>query len=197
VVIEAAHAGLVPAALGRVWSGGALAAVRLALPARRGERELLFLWPETEPSLRRSARWPEVLVDWQEIHGDALFPGQPLPLLAEGLSGLGAEALALHADHGLAGATVAWYEKGALALYEHVGSATVAWTEEGGLGRPAEGGLAMAAASFVLDRIALQNRASGEALLRRALHRFLAAEPPAFEELAGMVATAPRDLITG
>ena len=192
VVVEAEHAGLLEAAIGRVWKPGATAAAaRLSLPARRGERELLFLWPEPPaPALIRPPRWPDVLSDWHDIYGDPLFPDDALPVLAEALSALGAEALALHADHGLAGATVAWYEKGALALYEHVGSATVSWTEADGLGRPPDGTLGSAAAGFVLDRIALQNRANGEALLDRALHRILAHDPPPFDQVAGMVATA-------
>jgi hypothetical protein len=190
VVVEAEHAGLVSSALARAWRGRA-ALTRLALPARRGSRELLFAWPESAEAIR-PPRWPEVLSDWHDIYGDPLFPGDALPVLAEELSALGAEALALHAEPGLARATVAWYEKGALALYEHVGSATVSWTEADGLGRPPDGTLRSAAAGFVLDRIALQNRANGEALLDRALHRILAHDPPPFEELAGMVVTAPR-----
>jgi len=143
----------------------------------------------------RPPRWPDVLSDWHDIYGDPLFPDHALPVLAEALSALGAEALALHADNGLVGATVAWYEKGALALYEHVGSATVSWTEADGLGRPPDGTLRSAAAGFVLDRIALQNKANGEALLDRALHRILAHDPPPFEELAGMVVTAPPEMV--
>ena len=195
VVVEADHAGILPAALGRAWRGGAIEVVRLALPARRGtSRELLFVWGDGARPVR-PPRWPDVLADWHDIYGDALFPGDELPVLAEELSALGAEALALHAAPGLAGATVAWYEKGALALYEHVGEATVSWTEADGLGRPPDGTLRSAAAGFVLDRIALQNRANGEALLDRALHRILAHDPPRFEELAGMVVTAPREPI--
>jgi hypothetical protein len=197
VVVEAEHAGLVSPALGRAWKGGASAAVaRLAVPVRRGERELLFLWPEpAAPALVRPPRWPDVLCDWHDIYGDPLFPDDALPALAEALSALGAEALALHADHGLAGATIAWYEKGALAHCEHVGSATVSWNEADGLGRPPDGTLRSAAAGFVLDRIALQNRATGEALLDRALHRILGHDPPPFEELAGMVVTAPHQVV--
>ena len=197
VVVEAEHRALFPAALARAWKGGGAArAARLALPARRGQRELLFVWPDPPaPPLVRPPRWPDVLSDWHDIYGDPLFPDDALPVLAEALSALGAEALALHADHGLAGATVAWYEKGALALYEHVGSATVSWTEADGLGRPPDGTLRSAAAGFVLDRIALQNKANGEALLDRALHRILAHDPPPFEELAGMVVTAPCEMV--
>ncbi|HEU5055017.1 MAG TPA: hypothetical protein VFU21_00770 [Kofleriaceae bacterium] len=192
MVVEAAHANLLAAAVGRAWRGGAAEVVRLALPAGRGKsRELLFAWGDGAPPVR-TPRWPEVLIDWHDIHGDPLFPGDALPVLAEELSALGAEALALHAEPGLAGATVAWYERGALALYEHVGSATVSWTEADGLGRPPDGTLRSAAVGFVLDRIALQNRANGEALLERALHRILAHDPPPFDELAGMVVTAPR-----
>ena len=195
LVVEAEHAGLLPAALARAWTGRS-ASARLSLPARRGSRELLFIWPDGAVPLR-AARWPDVLADWHDIYGDELFPGgDALPVLAEELSSLGPEVLALHAAPGLAGATVGWFEKGALALYEHVGDATVSWTEKDGLGRPPDGTLRSAAAGFVLDRIALQNRATGEALLERALHRILAHDPPPFEELAGMVVSAPRQAIS-
>ena len=96
VVVEAEHAGLVSSALARAWRGGA-ALTRLALPARRGSRELLFAWPESAEAIR-PPRWPEVLSDWHDIYGDPLFPGDALPVLAEELSALGAEALALHAE---------------------------------------------------------------------------------------------------
>jgi hypothetical protein len=155
----------------------------------------LFVWPEGAAPLR-APRWPDVLADWHEIYGDDLFPGgDALPVLAEELSSLGPEVLALHAAPGLTGATIGWFEKGALALYEHVGSATVSWTEADGLGRPPDGTLRSAAAGFVLDRIALQSRANGEALLDRALHRILAHDPPPFEELAGLVVSAPREAL--
>ena len=191
VVVEAEHAGLLAAALARAWRGEA-AAARVSLPARRGSRELLFIWPEGAAAVR-PARWPDVLGDWHDIYGEELFPGgDALPVLAEELSSLGPEVLALHAAPGLAGATIGWFEKGALALYEHVGEATVSWTEKDGLGRPPDGTLSSAAAGFVLDRIALQNRATGEALLERALHRILAHDPPPFEQLAGMVVSAAR-----
>lgn len=196
VVIEAEHAGLLPAAVGRAWRGGAANVARAALPARKGTRELLFITAEPGQAVARAPRWPDVLTDWHDIYGDALFPDDALPVLAEALSSLGADALALHADHGLAGATVAWYAKGALSLYEHVGGATVAWNEADGLGRPADGTLSTAVAGFVLDRIELQNRATGEALLDRALYRFLAADPPPFDQLAGIVATAPGALVS-
>lgn len=194
VVVEAEHAGILPAAIGRAWRGGAATVARLALPARRGSAQLLFAWGDGAAPTR-PPRWPDVLGDWHEIYGDALFPDEALAVLAEELSALGAEALALHAAPGLSGATVAWYQKGALALYEHVGGATVSWTEADGLGRPPDGTLRSAAAGFVLDRIALQNRANGEALLDRAFHRILAHDPPPFDQLAGMVVTAPHETI--
>ncbi|HUS64023.1 MAG TPA: hypothetical protein VMZ28_05745 [Kofleriaceae bacterium] len=191
VVVEAEHGKLLPPALALAWGSGAEVA-RVALPARKALRELLFVAAPPGQRPLRAPRWPDVLTDWHDIYGDALFPDDALPVLAEALSSLGADALALHADHGLAGATVAWYAKGALSLYEHVGGSTVAWNEEDGLGRPPDGTFTGAVTSFVLDRIALQNRATGEALLVRALHRFLAADPPPFDDLAGRVATAPR-----
>jgi hypothetical protein len=195
VVVEAEHAGLVPAAVGIAWRGGAAQVSRVSLPARRGSRELLFIAAAPGQAAARAPRWPDVLSDWHDIYDDALYPDDALAVLAEALSSLGADALALHADHGLAGATVAWYAKGALSLYEHVGGSTVAWNPDDGLGRPADGTLTSAVTGFVLDRIELQNKATGEALLVRALHRFLAADPPPFDQLAGMVTTAPRQSI--
>jgi hypothetical protein len=209
LVVEAAHAALLPVAVERAWKGSA-AVAEVLLPARKGRGALLFAWPEPEPAaLRGQPRWPDVLCDWNEIHDDPLFPGAALPVLAEDLSGLGADVLLVHAEPGLAGATIAWYEKGALTLYEHVGSATVAWTEADGLGRPLDASGASTAALaarglasadrdlFVLDRIDSANRATGEVLLDRAFHRFLAADPPPFDQLAGAVATAPRRLLGG
>jgi hypothetical protein len=192
LVAEGGRAALLPAALGRAWRGGAAAVAELALPARRQPCPLLFAWPDPAPeALARAPRWPDVLADWSEVYGDRLFPGDALPALAEALSGLGADVLVLHAEPGLRAATAAWYERGALALYEHVGGGTVSWSEPDGLGRPADGTLLGAAASFALDRIELQNRATGEVIVTRALHRFLAAAPPPLDELAGMVARAP------
>ena len=209
LVVEAAHGALLPVAVERAWRGSAAAVAEVLLAARKGRGALLFVWPGAEPTPRGQPRWPDVLCDWTEIHEEPLFPGAALPLLAEDLSGLGADVLLVHAEPGLAGATIAWYEKGALTLYEHVGGATVAWSEADGLGRPLDAsgasnaalaarGLASADRDlFVLDRIDSANRATGEALLDRAFHRFLAADPPPFDELAGVVATAPRRLLGG
>lgn len=210
LVVEAAHGALLPVAVERAWRGGAAAVAEVLLPARKGRGALLFAWPAAEPAAARGQpRWPDVLCDWSEIHEEPLFPGAALALLAEDLSGLGADVLLVHAEPGLARATVAWYEKGALTLYEHVGGATVAWSEADGLGRPLDAsrasnaalaGRALASADrdlFVLDRIDGANRATGEALLDRAFHRLLAADPPPFDELAGVVATAPRRRVGG
>jgi hypothetical protein len=201
LVVEAEHAALLSAAVARGWRSGAAEAVELALPARRQTRALVFAWadPAGAPSVRRPPRWPELLREWGEIYEEALFPGDDMPVLAEEMSALGADALLVHAAPGLAGATVAWYERGALTSYEHVGSATVSWSEADGLGRPLEGGARGVAASaaralggddLVLDRIEQSARATGEALIERALHRFLAADPPPFDELSGLVARA-------
>lgn len=211
LVVEAAHGPLLPVAVERAWQGSAAAAAEVLLPARKGRGALLFVWPEPdpEPSLRRQPRWPDVLCDWNEIHEEPLFPRPALAVLAEDLSGLGADVLLVHAEPGLAGATIAWYERGALALYEHVGGATVAWSEADGLGRPLDASGASRAALaarglasadrdlFVLDRIDSANRATGEAVLDRAFHRLLAADPPPFDELAGVVVTSPRRLLRG
>ncbi len=209
LVVEVEHAGLLPAALARAWRGGGGEVVEIELPARKQTRTLAFARADPAPGApvpRRAPRWPDLIADWSDIHSERLFPDDALPVLAEEISALGADALLVHVAPGLAGATVAWYERGALSLYEHVGGTTVSWSEADGLGRPSPGGLrsmALAGArkladardEFILDRIEQTARATGEALLERALHRFLAADPPPFDELAGLVAHArPRPI---
>ena len=119
------------------------------------------------------------------------------------LSGLGAPTLCAHAGPGFAAGTVAWYERGALISYEHVGGSSVAWDPDDGLGRPFDGTAASIAAlggkrvaklfgsdstADVLERQQLANRAVGGVLLRRAFHRLLGADPPELDDLAGLVA---------
>jgi hypothetical protein len=203
LVVEVEQAALLAAALGRAWRAGEAAAAEVDLPARKQPRTLVFTWAESEPAPRRPPRWPDLLVEWTDIYSEPLFPGDAMPVLAEEVSAMGADALLVHAAPGLAGATIAWYERGALASYEHVGGATVAWSEAEGLGRPADrssvavtGARKLAGAvgserdEFVLDRIENTARATGEGLIERALFRFLAADPPPFDELAGLVARA-------
>jgi hypothetical protein len=201
LVVEVEQAVLLNAAVGRAWRAGAAEAVDVGLPAHKATRLLSFAWAAGDPAPRRAPRWPELLVEWSDIYGEPLFPGDAMPVLAEEISAMGADALLIHVAPGLAGATIGWFERGALSSYEHVGGATVAWSEADGLGRPPDGGsvavsgarkLAGAAGSakdeFVLDRIAQTARATGEALVHRALFRFLAADPPPFDELTGLLA---------
>jgi hypothetical protein len=213
VVVELEQAGLLPAALARAWQGGGAEAAHVDLPARKEPRVLVFTSADPAggtPAARRPPRWPDLLTDWSDIYSEPLFPDDAMPVLAEEISAMGADALLVHAAPGVAGATVAWYERGALSRYEHVGGATVSWAEGEGLGRPSEGGgrgMAVAGArklagavgtdrdEFILDRIEQSARATGEALIERALYRFLAADPPPFDELAGLIArAAPRRL---
>lgn len=207
LVVEPEHVSLLPAAAARAWRDGGGEMAEVDLPVRKGTRALVFAWPgRAEPAARRTPRWPDLLVEWADIYSEPLYPGgDPMPLLAEELSALGADVLLLHIAPGLAGCTVAWYERGALSLYEHVGGGTVSWTDADGLGRPSEGrGRTMALAAgrklagavgrdgdgSILDRIEQSARATAEVLIERALYRFLAADPPPFDELAGLVARA-------
>jgi hypothetical protein len=104
-------------------------------------------------------------------------------------------------------ATVAWFERGALIGYEHVGATSVSWDPDEGLGRPFDGTAASLAALGgkrvaklfgsdrdvdVLERQLMVNRAIGDVLLVRAFHRMLEQDPPPIDDLAGVVATAPK-----
>jgi hypothetical protein len=201
VVIRDDNAGVLQAALAHAWQGSASIA-RIAI----GNHPILVIAPEAARA-HRAPRWPDVLGDWQEINEEPLFPAAEQPVLAEELSGLGAPALCAHAGPGFAAGSVAWYERGALISYEHVGGSSVAWDPDDGLGRPFDGTAASIAAlggkriaklfgsdstADVLERQLLANRAVGGVLLRRAFHRMLGAAPPDLDDLAGMVATAPR-----
>lgn len=201
LVVRAEHRDAVGHALPRAWRGGEAAFADLRFP----RAAVTFVWP-VGASARRPARWPDVLGDWRDIYEDALFPDDAIPVLAEEAAGLGAEALAAHAELGLKRASVGWYRKGALAEYEHVGSAQVAWNPEDGLGRPFDGTRrtigAMAARRFAemvgagdfastLERLEKTAKAAGESLLLSAFLRMLGAEPPPLDQLAGQVAAAP------
>src|SRR5215475_6023661 len=132
VVVRAAHLGIVPAALGRAWKGDAgIAQLAFSAP-------VAFVVPLGAVP-RRAPRWPDVLADWGDIYEEKLFPSDLAPVLAEELSGLGAEVLATFSELDLRKATTGWYRKGALAELEHVGGSQVSWTPEDGLGRPFDG----------------------------------------------------------
>jgi hypothetical protein len=146
-----------------------------------------------------------VVVDWVEINEERLFPTDVAPVLAEELSGLGADVLAIYAELDLHGATAGWYEKGGLRHIEHVGASQVAWSPEDGLGRPfdragntvgAQVGRRIASlvgderTAALFDRLDGQRLAVGEAIIETALHRLLGVTPPPMDELRGRVATA-------
>ena len=201
VAIRADNGGVLASAVARAWSGGA------ATVAQIGS---ILVIEAAGASARRGPRWPDVLGDWSEINEEALFPSSELAVLAEELSGLGAPTLAAHGGPGLATGTVAWFERGALIGYEHVGSSSVSWDPDDGLGRPFDGTAASLAAlggrrvaklfgadatANVLERQLHVNRAIGEVLLVRAFHRLLDQDPPPIDDLAGMVATAPKQRV--
>jgi hypothetical protein len=189
------------------WRGGHAVVCDVELPARRGTKWLAIAWADGA-SPRRDPRWPEVLTDWSDINDERLFPEKTLPIVAEEVSGLGADAFIAHGEPGLERATVAWYGKGAVVSYEHVGSSTVAWTPEEGLGRPFDGTAAQLAARGykklaalmgsdrdvnLAERIAQTNQAVGELLISRAFLRLLDTDPPEIDELAGLIARAKQN----
>ena len=203
VAVLADQGGVLQTALARAWQGGAAVVADLTLvsPKKRQPRPALIAWPDGA-SARRAPRWPDLLDDWRDIYDEKLFPAPECPVLAEEVSGLGADALIVHGAPGLTQATIGWYAKGALVEYEHVGSATVAWTPETGLGRPLDGSMRQAMALGgkklaslvgsddsvnIMDRIQATSAALGEVLIRRAFVRLLDQEPPGIDELNGLV----------
>jgi hypothetical protein len=205
LVVRAEHAPLLPTAFAKAWSGGQGLLATLPFPVKKEVRRLSFAWSEGARA-RRGARWPDLLADWNDIYDEKLFPSDELPVLGEELSGLGADVLVLHGEPGLTRATVAWYVKGALHEYDHVGGASVTWRPGASLSRPFDGTFRSAAAAggrklaelvgddrtaSVLDRVENANAAIGETLTARALHRLLDADAPPLHEIAGSLATAP------
>jgi hypothetical protein len=195
-VVEHARREVLVRALSRGWRDGQAVLCDLVVPHEKQPRTLCVAWAEGASAMRKP-RWPDLLTDWSDIHEDALFPSAEAPVLAEEVSGLGADAFICHGQPGLSRATVGWYEKGALTAYEHVGSATVSWTPGGGLGRPFDGSVAQLLArgakallpdETVLDRIEKTNAAVGELLIRRAFLRLLDDDPPPIDELHGLLA---------
>lgn len=212
VVVLAEHQGVLEKALVKAWQGRAsLAGLTLASTKRRPPRPIVLAWPDGAKA-RRAPRWPDVLEEWRDIYEEPLFPAPECPVAAEEVSGLGADAVIVHGAPGLTQATIGWYAKGALVEYEHVGGATVAWTPDTGLGRPLDGStrqaLAMGGRKLaelvgadesvnVMDRIRATSAALGEVLIRRAFFRLLGQEPPAIDELNGLVAQAPTRTLAG
>jgi hypothetical protein len=204
VVVRSEHRGIVGPALARAWRGEA-ALAQLAFASAT----VTFVVP-TAASARRTARWPDVVGDWVDINEERLYPSDLAPVLAEELSGLGAEVLATFSELDLRKATTAWYRKGALAELEHVGAAQVAWTPDDGLGRPFDGTRRSIGAQVgrriaelvgdersanLMDRLDGQRLAVGEAILETAFLRMLGGSPPKMDELRGMVTTAPAERV--
>ncbi len=202
LVVRAEHREVVGHALPRAWRGGEAHVVDLVV----GETAVTFISPGPGAAASRAARWPDLLTDWRDIYDERLFPADAVPVLAEEASGLGADALAIWGELGLARACVGWYRKGTLVEYEHVGSAQVAWTPAAGLGRPFDGSTRQAAASAsrrvaqllgagdfagTFERLEQTSKAIGEAILVTALTRLLGDEPPPLDDLAGRIARAP------
>src|SRR5947207_3238835 len=117
------------AAAAKALSGGTLALRALELAPGR----VVTVVEEHGARPRRAATWPDVLVDWSEINEEPPHPGAATPALAETLSALGVPAFAVAFDPARDAAAVAWYERGALLLLEHVGRAVVAWSPGEGL----------------------------------------------------------------
>ena len=175
VVIREENVDVLPSAIARAWTGGASVA-HLELPAKRANKpakQIAVIAVGGGARGKREPRWPDVLREWSDINEEPLFPGAELPVLGEELSALGAQALCVHAGAGFAQATVAWYERGALVGYEHVGGTPVIWDPDGSLGRPLAG-------------------ATGDSLIAHALKQILDQDPPPLDELAGTFATAPK-----
>jgi hypothetical protein len=204
LVIREDDTDVLVAAIGKAWSGGEAVVARLTVPTKKPSKPIAVIWPDRAKA-RREPRWPALLDDWRDIYEEALFPNAEIPVLSEELSGLGAPSLCVHAGPGLATGTVAWFEQGGLIGYEHVGGASVSWDPEEGLGRPFDGTAASIAALGgkrvaklfgserdidVFERVENANRAVGGVLLCRAFYRILGQDPPAMDDLAGLVAKA-------
>jgi len=197
--VEGDHRDLVYRCLGVSWGSGTAceAVVQIA------GKWLTVAWSEGSHA-RRAPRWPEVLDTWREFHSsEALFPVNHVPVLAEEVSSLGHEALALAVAAGISAATVGWYQKGALVEYEHVGAETVAWYPKEGLDRPRLDGVIESLAGFgawqaddaaekaTYERVATGLKVEAAGIYQKALKRLLGGEdPPPPDKLAGMLARA-------
>ena len=198
LLVDGDHRDLVYRCLGASWSGGTACEAVVQV----GGKWLTAAWTEgCRPT--RAPRWPEVLDTWREFHtDDALFPADHVPVLAEEVSSLGHEALALAVAAGVVAATVGWYQKGALVEYEHVGTETVAWYPKEGLGRPRLDGVIESLAGFgawqaddavekaTYERVASGLKVEAAGIYQKALKRLLGDDPPPPDKLAGMLARA-------
>jgi hypothetical protein len=197
LLVDGDHRDLVYRCLGAAWSGGTACEAVL----RVGSKWLTLAWAESSRP-KRAPRWPEVLDTWREFHSDALFPADHVPVLAEEVSSLGHEALALAVAAGVTTATVGWYRQGALVEYEHVGPETVAWYPQEGLGRPQLDGLVESLAGFgawqaddaaekaTYERVASGLKVEAAAIYQKAVKRLLDDDPPPPDQLAGLIAHA-------
>jgi hypothetical protein len=193
VVVRPEHAGVLQ-----------VAAKKVVHSPKKPPAQILCAWPEAGVAARRAPRYPEVLADWADIYDVKLFTQPALAVLAEELAGLGADVLVASAELGLEVTSLGWWAKGKLVAYEHTGGGgSVAWTAEEGLGRPASDSLLVSGGqglakllgadrtAALLARYEDAERAAGEVLLTRAFMRILGVEPPAMDELAGIVARVP------
>ena len=205
VVVRPEHAGVLSAGAKKALGGG-LAVADVAVPQapKKPPARMLCAWPEGASAARRAPRYPEVLADWGDIYDVKLFGNPALAVLAEEVSGLGADVLVASAELGLEVTSLGWWAKGKLVAYEHTGGGgSVAWTVEDGLGRPASDSLLVSGGqglarllgadrtAALLARYEDAERAAGEVLLTRAFMRILGVEPPAMDELCGIVAQVP------
>jgi hypothetical protein len=194
--VEGDHRDLVYRCLGVSMSGGTACEAVVKV----GSKWLTVAWSEGARA-RRTPRWPEVLDTWREFHSsEALFPVNHVPVLAEEVSSLGHEALALAVAAGVSAATVGWYQKGALVEYEHVGAETVAWYPKAGLERPRLDGVVESLAGFgawqaddagekaTYERVASGLKVEAAAIYQKAMKKLLDEDPPPPDTLAGLIA---------
>ncbi len=194
--VEGDHRDLVYRCLGVSLSGGTACEAVVKV----GSHWLTVAWSEGAHA-KRAPRWPEVLDTWREFHSsEELFPVKHVPVLAEEVSSLGHEALALAVAAGISAATVGWYQKGALVEYEHVGAETVAWYPQEGLERPRLDGVIESLAGFgawqadndvekaTYERVASGLKVEAAGVYQKAMKRLLGEDPPPPDKLAGMLA---------
>src|SRR6185503_1595326 len=110
VVVRPEHAGILAAGAKKALGGGSLAVADVAVPIspKKPPARILCAWPDGAKG-KRAPRWPEVLSDWGDIYDVKLFRNPALPLLAEEISGLGADVLVASAELGLKDVSLAWY----------------------------------------------------------------------------------------
>ncbi len=213
VIVDVRDEAALVSALQEMWRGSGWVA-RVTFAAKKSSRAVTVASPD-RASATRSPKWPDVLTDWSEIHGEPLFPDDLLTAAAEATAWNGANAIACFAEPRDGVASVAWYRgqkagspsEFALELFEHVGGAAVAWSPEAELGRPGDGSMRVRGAKLgkkvaglfvegadlaLLDRMVGTSRPTAETLARRAFASVLGFEPPGFVEINQLVSAAPR-----